>query len=167
MVNSAELHEAVKFLKENKCISIEYSDGIKFIFDSKNDTEALRHLNSLQQKFGILISSDRMANQCIKEIPEVAWDMMDYATTPLTLVLNGGQFVSKHLISEDGSLAIQKLRSGPLFELVSKYGKPLAFFNSDKNQSFKSDFKIVMEQNMVKEKIVQIRPNGEVEIIAN
>ncbi|MDA9312661.1 hypothetical protein N8371_04545 [Vicingaceae bacterium] len=167
MINRGQLKEALRFLKENNCITIEYNDGIKFIFDAKNGTEGLFQLNSPQQDFGILISSDRMANQCIKDIPEIAWDMMDYAITPLTLVLDGGQFVSKHLITEDGSLSIQKLNTGPLFELVSKYGKPIAFFNSDKNHSIQIDFKIVMKQNMVKEKIVRIRPNGEVEIIAN
>tara|TARA_B110000503_G_C7029454_1_gene363354 strand:- start:100 stop:597 length:498 start_codon:yes stop_codon:yes gene_type:complete len=165
MVNNSKLQEAVKFLKENKCISIEYKDRIKLLFDAKN--EIVSSSTSPQQNLVVLISSDRMANQCIKDIPEIAWDMMDYATTPLTLILDGGQFVSKNLIYKDGSLAIQKLVEGPLFELVSKSNKPIACITQDKNQPIQSDFKIVMEENMAKEKIMRIRLNGEIEIIAN
>ncbi|MFT7085421.1 MAG: L-threonylcarbamoyladenylate synthase [Vicingaceae bacterium] len=165
MVNNSKLQEAVKFLKENKCISIEYKDRIKLLFDAKN--EIVTSSTSPQKGFVVLISSDRMANQCIKDIPEVAWDMMDYATTPLTLILDGGQFVSKNLLNKDGSLAIQKLEEGPLFELVSKSNKPIACITLDKSQPIQSDFKIVMEENVAKEKIMRIRLNGEIEILAN
>ena len=167
MIKSEQLQEVVNFLKENKSISLIYKDGIKLIFDAKNDIEALRLLDNSPQNFGVLISSDRMANQCINDIPEIAWDMMDYATTPLTLVLDGGQFVSKHFINEDWSLAVQKLEKGPLFELVSKYSKPIAFFNLSKTQPVQSDLNLVMDEIKLKEKIVRIRLNGEVEIIAN
>ncbi len=167
MVNSGQLQEVIKFLKENKCISIEHKNGIKFIFDAKNEIEAIRHLHFPQQKIAILISSDRMANQCIKDIPEIAWDMMDFATTPLTLVLDGGQFVSRHLINTNGSLAIQKLDEGFLFEIVLKYNKPIACINLDKKQLIQSDFNFVIDQNMKQEKIMRVRLNGEIEILAN
>ena len=167
MVNNNQLQEAVKFLKENKSILIEYKDRIKLLFDAKNEILDLVHTHSSPYDFVVLISSDRMANQCIKDIPEIAWDMMDYATTPLTLILDGGQFVSKHLINNEGSLAIQKLEEGPLFEIVSKSNKPIACITMDKNHPVPSDFKLIINQNTVKEKIMRIRLNGEIEILAN
>ena len=166
-MNNDQLKKAVNFLRNGKSISIEYKDKSQLLFDAKNEELAKTNSKFEQQNFTILISSDRMANQCIKDIPEVAWDMMDYTTTPLTLILDGGQFVSKNLINKDGSLAIQKLENGELYNLVSKFNKPIASFTLDPNVKIQSDYKLIIEQNKINEKIMRIRLNGEIEIIAN
>jgi tRNA A37 threonylcarbamoyladenosine synthetase subunit TsaC/SUA5/YrdC len=167
MVNNIELKKAVDFLKKKKCISIEYNDNVQFLMDAKEEVVTESQLNLTTENFTLLISSDRMANQCIKDIPEVAWDMMDYATTPLTLILDGGQFVSKRWINEDGSLAIQKNTKGILHDLVAMYNKPIACFQFSKEDQIPSDFKIMVKQSMIQEKIIRIRLNGEIEILAN
>ncbi len=166
-MNNDQLQKAVEFLRNNKCISIDYKDKSYLLFDAKNEELAKSFLSVSANKLTILIGSDRMANQCIKDIPEVAWDMMDYATTPLTLILDGGQFVSKNLINKDGSLAIQKLENGELYDLVSKFNKPIACLALDQNENIPSDYKLINKQNKVKEKIMRIRLNGEIEILAN
>jgi len=167
MVNNDQLQKAVAFLRKGKSISIEYNDKVQFLFDAKNEEIAKAFPTSVTSPFAVLISSDRMANQCIKDIPEVAWDMMDYTTTPLTLVLDGGQFVSKTLINKDGSLAIQKLETGVLYNLISKFNQPIACITLNKKQQIESDFKIILAQNILQDKIIRIRLNGEIEIIAN
>ncbi len=51
-------------------------------------------------------SADRL-QRYFRRIPDVAWDLMDCATEPLTLVLQGASGVAPSLIAEDGSLGVR------------------------------------------------------------
>ena len=167
MKKKEQLQKALETLKENKTVSFQYTNKTLVLFDSKNEAMAEKLNNSKVQHRAVIISSDRMANQCVKDIPEVAWDMMDYATTPLTLILDGGQFISKPLLHADASIALQKVTEGDLFELVTKNNKPLACYFFQNPTDFDSDFQVQMNEKLADQKIIRIRLNGEVEIIAN
>ncbi|MCD7722091.1 MAG: threonylcarbamoyl-AMP synthase [Prevotellaceae bacterium] len=51
-------------------------------------------------------SADRL-QRYFRRIPDVAWDLMDCATEPLTLVLQGASGVAPSLVAEDGSLGVR------------------------------------------------------------
>lgn len=51
-------------------------------------------------------SADRM-QRYFRNVPDVAWDLVDYATKPLTLILDDAVNIAPNLLAEDGSLGIR------------------------------------------------------------
>lgn len=92
-------------------------EAVEKVIDLKGRSE--------DKSFIVLIHSDRLLYQCIKEIPEVVWELFDLASSPLTIVLNTGQFVAPNVINKDGSLGIRMVKSGSSFELLKAYNKPI------------------------------------------
>ncbi len=72
-----------------------------------------------------LVSDDAMLNRFIPEIPEIAWDLIDQATSSLTLVLPNARGVSKGITAQDGSVAFRMIKEGPLHKLIYQFGKPI------------------------------------------
>jgi L-threonylcarbamoyladenylate synthase len=171
MIDSSTILNASNKLKEGQLIAVNYKNLKQILCDSRNE-EAVTNLLSLVSNKSIgnpkvLLNSDRMVNQCVKDMPEVAWDMMDYATTPLTIELDGGQFAAKQLITSDNCISIQKSTEGLLFNLLSKFNRPIACIQMDNTATFPQLYQIKNTKQNWTEKILKIRINGEVEIISS
>lgn len=54
-----------------------------------------------------LVDSANRMQRYFRKVPEVAWELVDYATKPLTLILDGAVNVAPNLLAEDGSLGIR------------------------------------------------------------
>ncbi|MBL4709343.1 MAG: threonylcarbamoyl-AMP synthase [Flavobacteriales bacterium] len=181
------ISETVEHLKKGEIILFP-SDTIWGLSCDATNVEAVDRLIQLKgraqhKSFIVLVNSDRMINQCIKDTPEVAWDMIDYTEEPLTLVLDDGQFVAPNAINQDGSLGIRKVQRGAINTLLSKFNKPiistsanfsgklsaLTFQEIDSELKNQVDYTFPLEQkSKIKthaSKIVRIRSNGEVEIL--
>ncbi len=59
------------------------------------------------------------------EIPEMAWDLVEFAENPLTIVYPGAKRISPALISEDGSIAIRVVKDEFCKMLINTIRKPL------------------------------------------
>jgi L-threonylcarbamoyladenylate synthase len=62
---------------------------------------------SLNKSFILLVDNEARLKRYAKVIPEVCYDLIDYADRPLTIVYPDGQHVSKQVLAEDGSIAIR------------------------------------------------------------
>lgn len=51
-------------------------------------------------------SADRL-QRYVRNVPAVAWDLIDFATKPLTLILDGAVNLAPNLIAEDGSVGLR------------------------------------------------------------
>ena len=181
------IYETIDHLKKGEVILFP-SDTIWGLTCDATNAEAVERLielkgRSTHKSFIVLVNNDRMVNQCIGDIPAVAWDMMDLAESPLTLVLDKGQFVANNVINQDGSLGIRMVKNGPIEELVHRFNKPLVstsanFSGEPSAMSFqkinpvlkeKVDYVFPIQQDAPSStkasKIVRIRNNGEVEIL--
>ncbi len=58
-------------------------------------------------------------------VPEVAWDLVDYAENPLTIVYPGAKGITPALIAEDGSIAIRVVKDEFCKMLINSLRKPL------------------------------------------
>lgn len=180
------IYETIEHLKKGEVILFP-SDTIWGLTCDATNAEAVERLIDLKgrtanKSFIVLVNSNRMVNQCIGDIPAVAWDMMDFAESPLTLVLDKGQFVANNVINQDGSLGIRMVKQGAVEELLHRFNKPLVstsanFSGEPSALSFqeinsklkeKVDYIYPLQQdstNSKASKIVRIRNNGEVEIL--
>ena len=43
----------------------------------------------------------------VRDVPEVAWDLIDLADKPLTIIYSGARYLAAYLLAEDGSVGIR------------------------------------------------------------
>ena len=55
----------------------------------------------------VLVDSDVKVDFYVKDVPEVAWDLIQYATKPLTVIYDNARNLAPNLIAEDGSVGIR------------------------------------------------------------
>jgi L-threonylcarbamoyladenylate synthase len=58
-------------------------------------------------------------------VPDIAYDLMEYAENPLTLVMPGAKNISPALINEDGSIGIRVPKHDFCTQLIQRLRKPL------------------------------------------
>ena len=54
-----------------------------------------------------LVDSANRMQRYFRNVPDVAWDLVDFATKPLTLILDDAVNIAPNLLAEDGSLGIR------------------------------------------------------------
>ena len=92
-------------------------EAIKKVFEYKNRPE--------QKSLILLVSSEVMLQKYVREVPDVAWDLIDYSEKPTTIIYPEGKNLPKICFAADGSVAIRIVKSGYLNKLIQKLGKPL------------------------------------------
>lgn len=86
--------------------------AIKKIIDIKNRPD--------NKSFIILVNSERLLNRYVKEIPEVCFDLIDYANKPMTIIYPNGQALSPLLMPEDRSIGIRMVSDPFCSKLMDK-----------------------------------------------
>lgn len=72
-----------------------------------------------------LIDSDVRLQRYVRDVPDVAWDIITYATKPTTLILDNAVNVAPLLIAEDGSLGLRVTNEKFSHELCYRFQKPI------------------------------------------
>ena len=129
-----------------------------------------------------LVNSIQMLNQYIEEIPESAYPILKYATTPTTIIYDRPLRVSENLIAKDNTLAIRMVNTGFCEELLKRFKKPIVstsanisgnptpkVFQEIENDILKGvDYIVTLERDKKPAKpssIIKLSTNGEVKII--
>lgn len=55
----------------------------------------------------VLVDSSVKVDFYVRDVPEVAWDLIDLADKPLTIIYNQARNLAPNLIAEDGSIGIR------------------------------------------------------------
>lgn len=72
-----------------------------------------------------LVDSDCRMQRYVRNVPEVAWDIIDLATKPTTLILDNAVNLAPNLIAEDGSIAMRITNEPFSKELCFRFQKPV------------------------------------------
>lgn len=124
-----EIRTTITALKEGKVI-LYPTDTIWGLGCDATKQEACDQIGKLKQRsssksFVCLVSSDAMLNRVVRDVPEIAWDLLDEANEPLTLVLPNSTGLAKGVAAEDGSAAFRMIKEGPLHRIIHQLGKPI------------------------------------------
>lgn len=97
--------------------------------DATNE-EAVRRIFDLKQRADaksmlVLVDSLGLLEQIIPEIPSVAYDLIELATRPLTIVYDRAVGVAPSLLASDGSLGVRLSREAFSAELVRRLRRPI------------------------------------------
>ena len=72
-----------------------------------------------------LVSDMKMLNQFVEEIPEVAYNILKYASQPTTIIYDKPIRIAENLVGEDNTLGIRIVQDEFCRTLIKKLGKPL------------------------------------------
>lgn len=73
----------------------------------------------------VLLASGSLLPSYVKEVPEISWELLDAANTPLTIIYPGARNLAPNLVAEDGSIGIRIVRDPFCEELLRRFRKPL------------------------------------------
>jgi len=55
----------------------------------------------------VLVDSDAKVSLYVKEVPAVAWDLIELSVKPLTIIYDGAKNLAENLVAPDGSIGIR------------------------------------------------------------
>lgn len=92
-------------------------DAVRKIYEIKrrNDAKALI----------TLVDSDVRVQSYVRDVPPVAWDVIDLSEKPLTIIYDNARMLAPNLLAEDGSVAIRITKEPFSKELCFRFNKPI------------------------------------------
>lgn len=72
-----------------------------------------------------LIDSDSRVSRYVRNVPDVAWDVMNLCNKPTTVILDGAHGLASNLIAEDGSIALRITQEEFSHDLCFRMQKPV------------------------------------------
>lgn len=126
---NTEIHNAFEVIK-NGGIILYPTDTVWGIGCDATNEEAVKKIFALKQRAEsksmiVLVNGERMMHQVFNEIPEVAWQILDFSEKPTTLILDKPKNIAKNLIAEDNSLAVRMVKEPFCYKLMERMKKPL------------------------------------------
>ena len=124
-----EVAKAFKIVQEGGII-LYPTDTIWGIGCDATNTEAIEKIYKLKQRdesksMIILLDTDNKLQSYIREVPDIAFDLIEFAENPLTLIMPGAKNISPALIAADGSVGIRVVKHDFCQQLIQRLRKPL------------------------------------------
>jgi L-threonylcarbamoyladenylate synthase len=124
-----EISVCVDHLKKGNVI-VYPTDTIWGLGCDATNTEAVRKIYDIKKRpdakaMIVLIHEIGQLHDYVVNVPEIAWDLVEFAERPLTVIYPKGKNVSPDLLGEDGSIAIRLVRSDFCNSLLKKFRKPI------------------------------------------
>ncbi|EEF23004.1 Protein yrdC, putative [Ricinus communis] len=182
-----EVEKALKVIQDGGII-LYPTDTIWGVGCDATNTEAIKKIFKLKQRdeaksMIILLDTENKLESYVKEVPAVAYDLIEYAENPLTLVMPGAKNISPALIAADGSVGIRVSSHQFCQQLIQRLRKPIVstsanISGSPSPQNFSEiaqeiidgvDYVVDLDQHDLSKKkpstIMRIEPDGRFEFI--
>ncbi|MDR2956057.1 MAG: threonylcarbamoyl-AMP synthase [Prevotella sp.] len=150
-------------------------DAVRKIYELKKRTDSKALIT--------LIDNPVKLDYYINDVPQIAWDLIEYTEKPLTIIYDNARNVASNLLADDGSLAIRITKETFSYELCKRFRKALVSTSanvsgepspanfSEISDEIKNGVNYIVnfrQEEKTKAKassIIRLRPNGEVKII--
>lgn len=124
-----ELRKACEVLN-NGGVILYPTDTVWGIGCDATNEEAVRRVFEIKKREDskamlVLVDNPVKVSFYVKEVPNVAWDLIDLTTTPLTIIYDGAQGLAPSLIAEDGSIGIRVTAEEFSKQLCFRFRKPI------------------------------------------
>jgi len=97
--------------------------------DATNE-EAVKRIYELKQRDDsksmlILMDNPAKLQTYVRDVPDIAWDLIELTDKPLTIIYDGAKNLATNLIAEDGSIGIRITAEKFSMELCRQFRKPI------------------------------------------
>lgn len=73
----------------------------------------------------VLLDTENKLQSYMKEVPEIAYDLIEYAENPLTIIYSGAKNIAPNAIAGDGSIGIRIVKHNFCAKLLNRFRKPI------------------------------------------
>ncbi len=124
-----EVHNAFEVIQKGGII-LYPTDTVWGIGCDASNPEAVAKIYTLKQReesksMICLMNGEKMMYNVFKDIPSVAWEIMDLSEKPTTLILDNPRNVAPNLIADDKTLGIRIVKEPFCFKLMERMKRPL------------------------------------------
>lgn len=146
-------------------------EAVKKVFRLKGRSEA--------KSLIVLLDNENKLASYVREIPDVAYDLMEYAEHPLSIIHSDAKNLASNVINEDGSVGIRIVKHEFCKQLIQRFRLPIVSTsaNISGQESPKNfadiaeeiingvDYVVNLEQDLLEEKrpstILKLAPDGQ------
>ena len=187
MTQEEDIKNAVKVLREGGVI-LYPTDTVWGIGCDATNAKAVAKVYDIKHRDDskaliCLVDSDACLQRYVRNVPAVAWDLLDAAIKPTTVILDDATNLAPNLIAEDGSIALRITREAFSHELCYRFqkaivstsanisGEPAAQNYRDISEEIINSVDYVCWSRRQEHKphtpssIIRLKPDGEVTII--
>lgn len=124
-----DIKKALEILK-NGGVILYPTDTIWGIGCDATNVEAVQRIYKIKKREDsksmlVLMENPALLDRYVDDVPEVAWDLVEISTTPLTVIYPGAKNLAKNLIAEDGSIGIRFTKETFTSQLLQRFRRPL------------------------------------------
>jgi len=128
-VDRNDINQALETLKSGGLI-LYPTDTIWGIGCDATNPEAVEKVFALkgrakEKSMIILLHNDNQLNSYVQEVPEVAYQLIEYSEQPLTIVYSNAKNLASNALAEDGSIGIRIVKHPFCEQLLQRFRKPL------------------------------------------
>ncbi|MBR1446465.1 MAG: Sua5/YciO/YrdC/YwlC family protein [Alloprevotella sp.] len=125
----ADIARALEVLRHGGVI-VYPTDTIWGIGCDATNEEAVRKVFALKGRADAkamlsLVDSDGRLQRYVRNVPDVAWQIVDCATNPITIIYADVQGLAPSLLAEDGSAGLRITQETFSRELCRRFGRPI------------------------------------------
>lgn len=129
MTQAEDIKNAIEVMKKGGVI-LYPTDTVWGLGCDATNAEAVAKVYQIKQRDDskaliCLVDSDVRMQRYVRNVPNVAWDIMELATKPTTVILDDAVNLAPNLIAEDGSIAMRITKEPFSRELCYRFQKPL------------------------------------------
>jgi L-threonylcarbamoyladenylate synthase len=123
------IHEAIQTLKSGGVL-LYPSDTIWGLGCDVRNEQAIDRILALKNRPSskgliVLISKIEQLSEYVEQVPDLAWDLVEFAENPLTIIYPKGKNVSPALLGTDGSIAIRLVKDEFCKGLIYRYQRAI------------------------------------------
>ena len=150
-------------------------DAVKRVFEIKQreDSKALI----------CLVDSEARLQRYVRDVPNVAWDIIELSTNPVTIILDGASNLAHNVMAEDGSVAMRVTKEPFSNLLCYRFQKAIVSTSANiSGQPPAANYRDIAPELLeavdyvctsrrqekrphTPSSIIRLRPNGEVEVV--
>lgn len=124
-----EIKTAVEALRQGKII-LYPTDTVWGIGCDATNAAAVEKIFELKNRpqeksMIVLVDVEAKLNKYVKDVPAVAWDLIEFADKPLTLIYDGAINLAPNVISPDGTVAIRVSKDEFCKNVIHRFGKAI------------------------------------------
>lgn len=124
-----EIKKACQVMRDGGVI-LYPTDTIWGIGCDATNPEAVRRVYDIKQRIDskallVLVDSPVKVDFYVSDVPEIAWDLLEVAEKPLTIIYSGARNLAPNLLAEDGSVGIRVTREAFSQRLCQQFRKAI------------------------------------------
>ncbi len=124
-----DINKALEILK-NGGVILYPTDTIWGIGCDATDPGAVKRIYDIKKREDsksmlVLMENPALLDRYTSDVPEVAWDLVELATKPLTIIYPNAKNLAPNLIAADGSIGIRFTKEEFTSKLLQRFRRPI------------------------------------------